>query len=495
MANIYDVVDRLKGICHANGLSNQAAEEEIVTSVFLFKYLSDQFRKKAIQTAKKEKKPLPEVMREGITFGIYMKGVDTIDYLMRKLDSDMIADLFDSTLVRISNYPQNKKLGEPLFTKITKKIEKRNDFVREILPLLNELDFIKNETDYFAPVFEYMIKDYNVASGKYAEYFTPGEIAYIIAKILTVGEIKGKKIYDPSAGSGTLLLHLAHELCTEEIYSQDISTKSTRLLRINMILNGYVKNIPHIKQGDTLLNPIQEKFDYIVSNPPFKVDFSFTRDDIVEKWEKCFPDGVPEIPAKKKDSMPVYLCFIQHVLWALNKNGKAAVVVPAGFLSIHGGIEEKIRKRLITNGWLSGVLIMPKNTFANTQTKVAVIFIDKSQWNQSVTLYDASKMGTSQKVGKNMKTVLSQDNIETIISEYQKKEKISIAKIADNDYSLIPGQYVDYTKQQKVITSEEFAKKISAIKKQYDSLKAVETELDSKIQQTFALLLESDSLI
>ena len=265
--------------------------------------------------------------------------------------------------------------------------------MREILKLMDGHDIFSDETDYFAPIFEYLIKDYNVASGRYAEYYTPGEISDIIAKILTRGEERTDcQIYDPSAGSGSLLLHLAHELDSRcSVYSQDISAKSTRLLRINMILNGYTNSIQNIKQGDTLLNPyyMGKKYDYIVSNPPFKTDFSFTRNEIEERWSTCsrFIDGVPEIPKKKKEAMPIYLCFIQHVLWALNDAGKAAVVVPAGFLSIKDGIEEKIRRRIVNNGWLSGVIIMPRNTFANTATKVAVLFIDKSKWHQQAVLW------------------------------------------------------------------------------------------------------------
>lgn len=382
---IIEIIDRLKGLCHTCGLSNQAAEEEIVTSVFLYKYLSDNYKICAFKKASHTGKSIAEIFTSGIQTDVELKAEDLIDCMVRIMDNPHIADIFDNTLVRIASYPNNKKfgksLGEPLFKPITKTIEKRNEFVREILKLMDGHDIFSDETDYFAPIFEYLIKDYNVASGRYAEYYTPGEISDIIAKILTRGEERTDcQIYDPSAGSGSLLLHLAHELDSRcSVYSQDISAKSTRLLRINMILNGYTNSIQNIKQGDTLLNPyyMGKKYDYIVSNPPFKTDFSFTRNEIEERWSTCsrFIDGVPEIPKKKKEAMPIYLCFIQHVLWALNDAGKAAVVVPAGFLSIKDGIEEKIRRRIVNNGWLSGVIIMPRNTFANTATKVAVLFI------------------------------------------------------------------------------------------------------------------------
>ena len=211
-------------------------------------------------------------------------------------------------------------------------------------------------------LFEYLIKDYNVASGVYAEYFTPQSTSRIIAKIL-VGmseKIQASEIYDPSAGSGSLLLHLAHELGDEEginralVYTQDISNKSSRFLRINLLLNGLTESLHNVVQGDTLLKPAHfqvehdansglKKFDYIVSNPPFKVDFSSTRDQIENKWADTnrFFAGVPTIPNKKKESMAIYLLFIQHVIHSLKSNGKAALVVRQGLLPLNQELRRK----------------------------------------------------------------------------------------------------------------------------------------------------------
>lgn len=490
---IIEIIDRLKGLCHTCGLSNQAAEEEIVTSVFLYKYLSDNYKMCAVKEAARTGKSIAEVFASGVQTDVELKTEDLIDCMVRIMDNPHIADIFDDTLVRIASYPDNKRfsksLGEPLFKPITKTIEKRNEFVREILRLMDSHDIFSDETDYFAPIFEYLIKDYNVASGRYAEYYTPGEISSVIAKILTRGEERTDcQIYDPSAGSGSLLLHLAHELHSCDVYSQDISAKSTRLLRINMILNGYINSIQNIKQGDTLLNPyhIEKKYDYIVSNPPFKTDFSFTRDEIEEKWSARFSDGVPEVPKKKKESMPIYLCFIQHVLWVLNDTGKAAIVVPAGFLSIKGGIEEKIRKRIVSNGWLSGVIIMPRNTFANTATKVAVLFIDKSKWHQKATLMDASELGTLTKIAKNKRVILSEDDITSIVEGFFDKDSslaaiAPLSEIALNGYSFIPGQYMEMKNYQKFLSKEEFRDKTLRFEEDYKILCQKEKESDSMI--------------
>ena len=161
-------------------------------------------------------------------------------------------------------------------------------------------------------------------------------------------------VYDPSAGSGTLLMNIAHAIgedkCT--IYSQDISQKSSSLLRLNLILNNLVHSIQNIIQGNTILHPYHkdkdgslEKFDYIVSNPPFKLDFSDYRDDLDSKENnERFFAGIPNVPNKAKEKMAIYLLFVQHIMHSLSKKGKAAIVVPTGFITAQSGIDKNPRK-------------------------------------------------------------------------------------------------------------------------------------------------------
>ncbi|MDQ7864038.1 N-6 DNA methylase [Peribacillus frigoritolerans] len=211
----------------------------------------------------------------------------------------------------------------------------RNNFSKAVFGIISQEKFdfsgvFEKNFDFYSTIFEYLIKDYNVASGVYAEYFTPQAVSSIIARCL-VGmseTIQASEIYDPSAGSGSLVLHLGHELGEDDginraiVYSQDISSKSTRFLRINMLLNGMTESLGNIIQGDTLIKPSHykkehdpssglKKFDYITSNPPFKMDFSATRGEIEQKWLDTgrFFAGVPNVPPKKKDSMAIYLLF------------------------------------------------------------------------------------------------------------------------------------------------------------------------------------------
>ena len=187
---------------------------------------------------------------------------------------------------------------------------------------------------------------------------------------------------DPAAGSGTLLMNLAHAIgedrCT--IYSQDISQKSSSMLRLNLILNNLVHSIQNIIQGNTLLNPYHKvgdklmTFDYIVSNPPFKLDFSDWRNDLDTKQNhNRFFAGIPKIPNKDKDKMAIYLLFIQHIMFSLSAKGKAAIVVPTGFITAQSGIEKNTRK-LVEDKMLRGVVSMPSNIFATTGTNVSICF-------------------------------------------------------------------------------------------------------------------------
>jgi type I restriction enzyme M protein len=177
-----------------------------------------------------------------------------------------------------------------------------------------------------------------------------------MAAILVTEPVQNVTVYDPSAGSGTLLMNIAHAIgedrCT--IYSQDISQKASSLLRLNLILNNLVHSIPNSIQGNTMLHPYHRqgsqlaKFDFIVSNPPFKMDFSDYREslDTKENNQRFFA-GIPKIPNKATDKMAIYSLFLQHIIFSLNAKGKAAVVVPTGLLRHRRGLI-----RLFGKSWL-----------------------------------------------------------------------------------------------------------------------------------------------
>ncbi|HHU81290.1 MAG TPA: N-6 DNA methylase, partial [Acholeplasmataceae bacterium] len=369
---------------------------------------------------------------------------------------------------------------------------------------------IEGSYDFFSTIFEYLIQNYNVASGTYAEYFTPQALSSAIAKILVhMSPVEDKiyEIYDPSAGSGSLVLHLANELGNGKfgnkarVYTQDISQKSSRFLRINMLLNGLKESLENIIEGDTLETPAHyrikgddtsglKKFDFITSNPPFKTDFSSTRDKIRTKWEKTsrFFAGVPSVPNKKKESMAIYLCFIQHILYSLKDGGKAAIVVPTGFLTAQAGIERKIRQHIIDNKWLRGVISMPSNIFANTGTNVSVLFIDKSNTDGKVLFIDASNLGEKMKIGKSQKTVLSKQELDRIVKTFvdhivEDDFSVSVTydQINQKNYSFSAGQYFDVKIEINQLTQDEFESKITEFKNKLNSLFEVSDKLENDI--------------
>lgn len=510
---IHQMVDDLQGLCSTVGLSNTANEEVVVTSVFLYKFLNDKFMHSLEEFSKEIDVPVVDILKneDGMLDAFYQynsKNVafayeDTIQYLINRIEQPDFYQQFDDALVRISQYPQNDVFavetadGEKtaLFEPLTEKVEgrQRNNFAKAIFGIIAQDKFDFSEAfsggfDFYSSIFEYLIKNYNVASGTYAEYFTPQTVSRIMAKILVSmsDKIEAAEIYDGAAGSGSLILHLAHELGYAGdleraiVYTQDISTKSTRFLRLNMMLNGFSNSLGNIVRGDTLESPAHfntphepdsglKKFDYITTNPPFKTDFSATRDRIEQNWSETnrFFAGIPKIPKTKKDSMAIYLMFIQHAMYSLKDSGKAAIVVPTGFLTAKSRIEMAIRTKMVDEKMLMGVVQMPSNIFANTGTNVSVIFLDKANTHDDVILIDASKLGEKVKEGKNQRTVLRENEVQQIIDTFINREEVEdfsvivpFNSLKEKNYSFSAGQYFEVKIQYVDITADEFQKRM-----------------------------------
>ena len=511
-----ELIDSLKSTCQTYGMGNDGNEYKIITQVFLYKYLNDKFGyeikklDKRISSADKweiayselsedEREDLFDTMNPDIP---RLNPEHLISHLWNqqaKGDFDLI---FDQTMIDIADKnidifstqtTQNTKI--PLFEKLTQYVTdeaQRAPFARALVDKLVNFSFeetFSEHYDFFAAIFEYLIKDYNTAGGgKYAEYYTPHAIATIMARLL-VGDdadLHNIECYDPSAGTGTLLMALGHQIgedrCT--IFAQDNSQRSNKMLKLNLILNGLVSSLDHAIQGDTLLAPYHKsddgqslrQFDYVVSNPPFKMDFSDTRDDIEKKYSARFWAGVPTIPPKKKESMAIYTCFIQHVVNSLKRNGKGAIIVPTGFLTAKSGVEGKVLKKLVNDHIVVGAVSMPSNVFANTGTNVSVLFFDNSRSAEKVVLIDASKLGEEYKDGNNQKRRLRPEEIEKIITTFRNKEAVdnfSVAvtydEIIAKKYSLAAGQYFDVKIEYVELTQEEFEAKMAQYKSELQS--------------------------
>ena len=533
------MIDDLKTICANFGLGGSPGEYKIITQVFLYKYLSDKFlyeAKKAdpalanVENIEEALSAMPDDQYEMLTMMLggstaKLKKTHYISYLfnhqndetMRKADGSPYPfhELFDDTLVDIANCnldifsvqtggEEKIRLFDPISQYVIESAKKPL-FCRAIINKLVEFSFadvFEQKYDFFAQIFEYLIQDYNKDFGKYAEYYTPHAIANIIARIMVQGDVSNVSVYDPAAGSGTLVLALAHQIgednCT--IFTQDISAKSNEFLRLNLILNNLVHSLGNVVHDDTLIAPRHlnakknglAQFDYIVSNPPFNMDFSDNQPELAsDKHKERFFAGVPSIPKKDKDGMAVYQLFIQHILYSLAPKGKAAIVVPTGFLTAGSGIPKKIREYLVKERMLRGVISMPSNIFATTGTNVSILFVDRENTDGDVILMDASKLGTKEKVdGKNQRTVLSDDEITRIIDIFNagKAEEdfcvaVSYADIEAKKLSFSAGQYFEVKIEYVELTPEEFTEKMNGFTAQLDEMFAESRRLEDEIRK------------
>ncbi len=516
----YDLIDSLKAVCHSYGLTGDGNEYKIITQIFLYKFLNDKFGyevKKLSEKLRNAEKweevyaAMPEDERLDILDKLspdvlQLQPEHLVSFLWNNQTKGDFDVIFDSTMVDIAeknaaifstHTTQDTRilLFEKLTNYITDEAQKA-DFARALVDKLVTFSFeeaFSQKYDFFAAIFEYLIKDYNAASGDnaYAEYYTPHAIAVIMARLL-VGDdadLHNVECYDPSAGTGTLLMALAHQIgedrCT--IFSQDISQKSSKMLKLNLILNGLVASLDNAIQGNTMTEPYHKsdagdklrQFDYVVSNPPFKMDFSEDKRKMDAQTAR-FWGGVPNIKPNQPEKSAIYPCFIQHVVNSIKDGGKGAIVVPTGFLSAKNGVEYTVRKELIDNHTICGAISMPSNVFANTGTNVSVIFFDKTKTSDSIILIDASNMGEEYKEGKNKKCRLTPDEINQIISAFNEKKNIddfSVAvpydKFEEKGYLLSAGLYFEVKIDHVDISEDEFKRRICMMK---DELKESFTE-------------------
>lgn len=537
----FQLIDALKLTCTAYGLGNDGNEYKIITQIFLYKFLNDKFGYEIKQISPELASADPAVKRWEAIYAEMTEDerLDLWDALSPDLprlkpehlisnlwnqsnkgDFDLI---FDATMrdiadenIEIFNTHTTEETKIPIFENLTIFVtdtSQRSAFAKALVDKLVNFSFEEvfgEKYDFFSDIFEYLIKDYNNAGGgKYAEYYTPKSIANIMARLL-VGDntdLHSVQCYDPSAGTGTLLMALAHQIgedkCT--IFSQDISQRSNKMLKLNLILNGLVASLDNAIQGDTLVSPYHKsedgkklkQFDFIVSNPPFKLDFVDTYSDIVAQPAR-FWAGVPNKVKKinpQKPSMSIYLCFIQHVINSLKDNsGKGAIVVPTGFITSKQKIEQNILKRIVDEKIVYGCISMPSNVFATTGTNVSVLFFDKSKKHDKIILIDASKLGEEYKEGNNQKRRLLTEEIDLIVDTFNTQKSIddfSVAvtydEIKEKGYYLSAGQYFDIKIDYVDITAEEFNTRMTEYKNKltelFDESHRLEGEIIKQLNQ------------
>lgn len=524
-----DLIDRLKSTTSVNGLGNSGNEYVVIVQIFLYKFLNDKFvysakkvQPELVEGGKDIYDSLKELSDDDYEFlcslledTVILKKEQLIPFVSARRNDDNFAKILDSTMEGIANENSDVffivnedesrvPIIKPISDLVSGGAPKKNAFCKSLIDDISAFSFesiFDAGYDFFSTIFEYLLKDYNSnGGGTYAEYYTPHSVANIMARLLVDEDkdYRSMKIYDPAAGTGTLLIALAHAIGENKcaVFTQDISEKSSTMMMLNLILNGMSDSLSHVIKGNTMTHPFHKdengnlrKFDFVVSNPPFKLDFSDYQNQLktADPYKRFFA-GVPNIPNKKKESMEIYLCFFQHVIASIKDGGRGAIVVPTGFLTAQSGIPLKIRKYLVDNKFIKGVISMPSNIFANTGTNVSVVLMDKAGVNNPVFI-DASKLGDETKEGKNKKTVLKTADVDKIVSTFHEAKVVdefsvlpSTDDIKSKNYSFSAGQYFEVKIKHVDITEEEFNQKIKEYTETLDSLFTESKELEAKIR-------------
>ena len=350
-------------------------------------------------------------------------------------------------------------------TKLGKTSEARNEIISKVLAHLDKIDFkLENtELDVLGDAYEYLIGQFASGAGKKAgEFYTPQEVSKVLAKIVTTNKFKLKSVYDPTCGSGSLLLRVAKEVKeVTNFYGQELNRTTYNLARMNMILHDVHYRQFDIKQEDTLERPqhLGQRFEAIVANPPFSAQWSanplFTSDDRFSQYGRLAPAGKADF------------AFVQHMIHHLAENGQMAIVLPHGVL-FRGGAEQHIRKYLIEDlNYLDAVIGLPSNIFYGTSIPTCILVFKKCRENPNDVLFvDASQHFEKVKT----QNVLRETHIDKIIETFRKRlesdkysKKASLKEIAANDYNLNIPRYVDTFEADESIDINAIAKELKAL--------------------------------
>lgn len=368
-------------------------------------------------------------------------------------------------------------------SKLGKTPEARNAIIAKVLTHLDKIDFKLNdlnEVDVLGDAYEYLIGQFASGAGKKAgEFYTPQQVSSILAKLVTTGKQKLKSVYDPTCGSGSLLLRVAREVeDVSNFYGQELNRTTYNLARMNMILHGVHYRQFDIKQDDTLEHPqhIDKQFEAIVANPPFSAQWSanplFTSDDRFSQYGRL-------APSSKAD-----FAFVQHMIYHLADNGTMAIVLPHGAL-FRGGAEQHIRKYLIENkNFLDAVIGLPANIFYGTSIPTCILVFKKCRENPDDVLFIDASNDFEKTRNQN---ILSKSHVDKIIKTYRSRteidkysKKASLEEISKNDFNLNVPRYISTAIEAETIDMNFVSEKLNSIQ---NTIKSTEEEIEEYCNQ------------
>ena len=370
-------------------------------------------------------------------------------------------------------------------TKIGRTVGARNEIIVKILVNLDKIDFKLSEieSDVLGDAYEYLIGKFAAGAGKSAgEFYTPQQVSSILAKIVTTGKSKLKSVYDPTCGSGSLLLRVKKEADVSEFYGQELNRTTYNLARMNMILHDVHFREFNILQEDTLENPqhLDKRFEAVVANPPFSAHWK-SDDNPLFNTDERFSQYGRLAPKTKAD-----YAFLTHMLYQLADNGIMASVFPHGVL-FRGAAEGHIREYIIKEmNALDAVIGLPANIFYGTSIPTCILVLKKCrEADDNIVFIDAS--GDDHFVKEGNQNVLRDEDVECIVNTYRNRETIdkysyvaTLAEIAENDYNLNIPRYVDTFEEDELVD-------LNAVS---DELKQIETDLQSTNETIAGLCAE-----
>ncbi|MFM5882241.1 MULTISPECIES: type I restriction-modification system subunit M [Methanobrevibacter] len=490
-SKLWAIADELRGNMDANEFKNY------ILGFIFYRYLSEKLELHMNEELKEDELSFTEAWDdEEYKDDLMDEGISSLGYFLEPqylfstvIEKAKVNDFILEDLIKSLNYISNSSIGTDsqddfsnLFedvdlnsSKLGKSDDDKNKLISKILLNLNDIDFKlgDDESDILGDAYEYLISQFASSAGKKAgEFYTPQEVSKILAKIVTLGKKKLRNVYDPTCGSGSLLLRVAKEVEVGDFCGQELNQTTYNLARMNMILHG-VKYVDFdIKQGDSLKYPqhIDMNFDAIVANPPFSAkwsgDKSFLDDERFSAYGKLAPKSKADY------------AFVQHMIYHLEENGTMAIVLPHGVL-FRGAAEGTIRKYLIDEkNYLDAVIGLPANIFYGTSIPTVILVFKKCrEEDQEVLFIDASN--DFEKV-KNQNKLRSED-IEKIVNTYANREEIdkyshkaTIDEIRENDFNLNIPRYVDTFEEEEPIDLNEV---VSELKMINEEMKKVDAEI------------------
>jgi type I restriction enzyme M protein len=503
---LWNIANTLRGRMDADGF------RDYILGFIFYKYLSEKLEKEGNKILKESREKfkfvdIKENTKQGIEYlkvlkeelvkklGYFLKPSELFGEVakrgakdqdketskMEDLDDESPENFILEDLQRILNNIQQSTMGteseedfDHLFedmdlnsTKLGKTTEARNTLIVKVLGHLNKIDFKLEQTelDVLGDAYEYLISQFASGAGKKAgEFYTPQEVSKVLAKIVTTGKKKLKAVYDPTCGSGSLLLRIKKEVKEiNHFYGQELNRTTYNLARMNMILHGVSYREFDIKQEDTLERPqhMDKQFDAIVANPPFSAQWSANpmhlTDDRFSQYGKL-------APASKAD-----FAFVQHMVYHLTDNGIMAIVLPHGAL-FRSGSEQHIRQYLIEEkNYLDAVIGLPANIFYGTGIPTCILVFKKCrESNEDVIFIDASREFDKVKT----QNILTEANINKLVDTYRHRKEIAkysklvkLKAIASHEYNLNIPRYIDTFEVEEKIDIDKVAKQLQALEK------------------------------